>query len=177
MTGREPYGVIGVFDEPEPLVAAVEELRRQGYSKLDAFTPFPVPELAAPLDARAGAIPWIVLAGGIVGAIAAYALILYSVEIDYPLNVGGRPLNSWPAYTVLAFEGGILGAAVAGFIGVLALCRLPMYYHPVFNAPSFSLASGARFFLLVRRDDPNFEAASVDRILKRHDGRVERAEP
>jgi hypothetical protein len=171
------YGLIGIFREPEPLVAAADELRRQGYTRLDAFTPFPVPGLEKSLGARAEWMPWIVLIGGILGALAAYALVLYSVEIDYPINVGGRPLHSWPPYAVLAFEGGILGAALAGFFGTLALCRLPAYYHPVFNAPSFSFARGDRFFLLVRCNDPRFSAASVRQIIHDHSGATEEVDP
>jgi len=159
------YGVIGAYAEPEPLVAAARELRDAGCVELDAFTPFPVPELDEILDARAGILPWLVLAGAIVGALAVYGLILYSVEIDYPLNIGGRPLNAWPAYLVLAFEGGVLGAALAGFVGMLALNGLPTYYHPVFNAPAFSFARGDRFYLLVKHSDPKF--AEARRLLKR----------
>lgn len=160
------YGLIGVYREPEPLVAAARELRRRGYSRLDGFTPFPVTDLEDVLGVRAARLPWIVLAGGLAGALAAYFLILYSVEIDYPVNVGGRPLNAWPAYVVIAFEGGMLGAALAGFVGMLALNRLPTYYHPVFNAPSFTFAKGDRFYLLVQRSDPKFHDAELRDLLR-----------
>jgi hypothetical protein len=162
---REPYGVIGAYREPEPLVAAARRLRAAGICDLDAFTPFPVPELDEVLDARAGALPWLVLAGGILGALAAYGLVLYSVGVDYPINVGGRPLNAWPAYLVLAFEGGVLGSALAGFVGMLALSGLPLYYHPVFNAPHFTFAREDRFYLLVRRSDVHF--AEAGELLRR----------
>jgi hypothetical protein len=150
MSAAAPYGVLAVFAEPEPLVAAAGEVTRRGYPIADALTPFPVPDLEKLLDARAGYLPWIVVAGGVLGALATYALILYSVTVDYPINVGGRPLNAWPPYLVLAFEGGILGAALAGFFGMLILNRLPAYYHPVFNAESFTFAKGDRFYLLMR---------------------------
>ena len=168
MSASPLYGLLGVFGEPEPLVAAAVALRAEGYVRLDAFTPYPVPELDEPLQTRERPLPWIVLAGGLLGAIAAYALILYSVEIDYPINVGGRPLDAWPAYLVLAFEGGVLGASLGGFLGMLALNRLPTYYHPIFNAPSFTFAKGDRFYLLIRHDDPRFDAASVQEILGAH---------
>jgi hypothetical protein len=159
------YGLLGVYREPEPLVVAAAELKRRGNARLDAFTPFPVAALADILEADSSLVPWIVLAGGILGALAVYLLILYSVEIDYPINVGGRPLNAWPAYIVLAFEGGILGAALAGFVGMLALNRLPAYYHPVFNAPAFTFAKGDRFYLLVRQEGPELDEAGVREVL------------
>jgi hypothetical protein len=162
----QPYGILAGYAEPEPMVAAARKLRSLGFTELDAFTPFPVEEMDDVLQTRSSTLPWIVLAGAIVGAVAAYALILYSVEIDYPINVGGRPLNAWPAYAVLAFEGGILGASLAGFAGMLALNRLPTYYHPVFNAPSFTFARDDRFFLLVRCIDPAFNRAEIGDRLK-----------
>ena len=165
---RQGYGLIGIFHEPEPLTKAAEELARRGYSHLDALTPYPVPELDPILGTNARRVPWIVLAGGILGAVAAYALILYSVEIDYPINVGGRGLNAWPAYLVLAFEGGILGAALSGFLGMVVLNGLPTYYHPVFNAQNFSLAKGDCFCLVVRCDDPKFRAAPILKVFEDH---------
>jgi hypothetical protein len=161
-----PHGVLAAFCEPEPLTAAAADLRRQGFAELDAFTPYPVPELDDILGATAGPLPWIVLAGGVFGAAAAYGLILYSVLIDYPINVGGRPLDAWPAFLVLAFEGGILGAALAAFIGMLALNRLPTYHHPVFDAASFTFARDDRFYLLVRGGDPRFAEPSLAEHLR-----------
>jgi len=160
MSGRS-HGLLGTYREPEPLVAAAVALKRRGFSQLDAFTPFPVPDLDEALAADDGHLPLVVLAGGIIGAIAAYLLILYSVELDYPINVGGRPLDAWPAYVVIAFEAGILGAALAGFVGMLAGNRLPTYYHPVFNVRDFTFARGDRFYLLVRRQDALFDDAVI----------------
>jgi hypothetical protein len=160
------YGLIGVFREPEPLTAAAKALRERGYSRLDAFTPFPVPEVEDAVGASAGPLSRVVLIAGILGALATYALVLYSVEIDYPIDVGGRPLNSWPAYVVLTFEGGILAAALAAFFGVLVLCKLPAYYDPVFNAASFGFAGEDRFFLLVRADDPEFSDRGTRKLLR-----------
>jgi len=158
-------GLLATFREPEPLTHAVEALRAEGYSRLDALTPFPVPELPGALGLRPTRIPLAMLLGGLAGALAAIALIYYSVEIDYPINVGGRPLNSWPAYLVLAFEGGILGAALVGFFGMLAANRLPTYYHPLFNARGFTFADDDRFFLFVESGDPLFRPeATGDRL-------------
>jgi hypothetical protein len=158
------HGLIAYFDDAEALADAARTMRDKGYARLDAFSPYPVDGLAETLGMRRTRLPLIVLAGGILGVLGTYALILYSVEIDYPINVGGRPLNSWPAYTVIAFEAGILGAALAGFVGLLAANRLPEYYHPVFNAPGFTYAHGGRFCLLVEASDPKFRKG----VTKRH---------
>ena len=150
------YGVIAAFAEPEALLDAAKAMRGRGYRRMDAFSPFEVEGLADALAIPKTRLPWAVLAGGIAGAVLIYALILYSVEIDYPVNVGGRPLNSWPPFVVIAFEAGILGAALAGFFGLLAANGLPEYYHPVFNAPNFTYARGGKFYLLVEASDPKY---------------------
>lgn len=150
------YGVIAVFAEPEALTKAASTMRDRGYRRMDAYSPFEVHGLAGILGIRQTRLPWVVLAGGIVGAVLVYALILYSVEIDYPVNVGGRPLHSWPPFVVIAFEAGILGAAFAGFFGMLAANRLPQYYHPVFNAETFTYARGGKFYLLIEATDPKY---------------------
>lgn len=159
------YGLLARFSGPEALSEAARRLRERGYRRIDAFSPFPVPGLAAALGMRGTRLQWAALAGGLLGATATYALILYSVVIDYPINVGGRALNAWPAYLVLAFEGGILGAALATFFGMLVGNRLPEYHHPVFNARTFSHAAGGGFFLLVEAADPRFRAEETQALL------------
>ncbi|RTM07154.1 MAG: DUF3341 domain-containing protein [Hyphomicrobiales bacterium] len=150
------YGLMAVFADPEALVVAARGMRERGYRRMDAFSPFPMKELDAILEIPKTRLPWIVLAGGIAGAALVYALIWYSVEVDYPINVGGRPLHSWPPFVVITFEAGILGAAFAGFLGVLAANGLPRYHHPVFNAESFSYARGGKFYLLIEAADPRY---------------------
>ena len=150
------YGVIAAFADPEALLEAARAMRARGYSRMDGFSPFQVEGLAEALGARKSRLPFVVLGGAIAGADFAYGLILYSVELDYPVNVGGRPLHSWPAFVIIAFEAAILGAALAGFLGMLAANGLPRYYHPVFNAKSFTYAQGGKFYLLVEADDPKF---------------------
>ncbi|TPL02339.1 MULTISPECIES: DUF3341 domain-containing protein [unclassified Mesorhizobium] len=150
------YGLMAVFADSEALVAAARHMRQRGYRRMDAFSPFPVKELDGILEIPKTRLPWVVLAGGIAGAAIVYALIWYSVEVDYPINAGGRPLHSWPPFVVIAFEAGILGAAFAGFLGVLAANGLPRYHHPVFNAGSFSYASGGKFYLLIEAADPKY---------------------
>ncbi|MFC3204951.1 DUF3341 domain-containing protein [Aquamicrobium soli] len=150
------YGVMAAFADPQALLEAAHAMRARGYSRMDGFSPFQVEGLAEVLGARKSRLPLLVLAGAIAGAVLAYGLILYSVEVDYPVNVGGRPLHSWPAFVIIAFEAAILGAALAGFLGMLVANGLPRYYHPVFNAKSFTYAQGGKFFLLVEAADPKF---------------------
>jgi hypothetical protein len=151
-----PYGLIAAFADPEALSQAARSMHDKGYRRMDAFSPYEVHGLADILGMRKTRLPWAVLAGGVVGAVLVYALILYSVEVDYPLNVGGRPLHSWPPFTVIAFEAAILGAALAGFAGMLWANGLPQYYHPIFNAETFTYARGGKFYLLIEAADPKY---------------------
>jgi hypothetical protein len=161
------YGVIASFPDADHLAEAAKAMRERGYRRMDGYSPYPVPELAEILGMRKTRLPLVVLAGAVLGAVLSYGLILYSVEVDYPINVGGRPLHSWPAFIVIAFEAAILGAAVAGFIGMFVANGLPRYYHPVFNSPIFSFAQGGNFYLLVRADDPKFKKAATRAQLSR----------
>ena len=159
------HGLLGVFDTPEALIAAGAGMRQRGYRQLDALTPFPVEGLDAALQLPQTRLPWIMLAGGIFGAVAIFALQSYSVLVAYPINVGGRPLFSWPAFLIPTFECAVLGAAISGFVAMLALNGLPRLYHPVFNAPDFSFARGDLFYLLVEGHDPKFQLEEVRRQL------------
>ena len=151
------YGVMAEFDSPTALVSAARAAREKGYRKLDAYSPFPVEELNEVLHLHKNRLPLIVLIGGIAGGLTGYLLQYYVTVISFPLNVGGRPLNSWPAYIVITFELTILFAAISAVLGLLALCGLPMPYHPVFNVPRFALASRNRFFLCIASSDPLFD--------------------
>jgi hypothetical protein len=161
------YGIIAAFADPDALTQAVSAMRDKGYRRMDAFSPFEVRGLADSLGMRKTRLPWAVLLGGAVGAVLVYTLMLYSVEIDYPVNVGGRPLHSWPPFLVIAFEAGILGAALAGFFGMLWANGLPQYYHPVFNAATFTYARGGKFYLLVEAADPKYRKGVTKRQLTR----------
>ncbi len=161
------YGVIASFPDADRLSDAARGMRIRGYTRMDGYSPYPVPELAQTLGMARTRLPLVMLAGAFLGAAFAYGLILYSVEIDFPLNVGGRPLHSWPAFIVIAFEAAILGAALAGFVGMVAANSLPRYHHPVFNAAIFSFAQGGSFYLLVQAVDPNFTKAATKAQLRR----------
>jgi len=159
------YGLMAEFDHPDELLAAVRRSHAEGYRHMDAFSPLPLPELAEALGHRPRPLPLVVLTGGVLGGLAGFLLQYWSAVIDLPLNVGGRPLNSWPAFIPVTFECAVLGAALGAVFGMLALNGLPRPHHPVFNAPRFSLASRSRFFLCIEAGDPRFDHERVARFL------------
>jgi len=160
------YGLIAEFDNAEALLAAAHRAFAEGFRKMDAYSPFPVEGLAEALGFHRTRVPLIVLTGGILGCLGGFFLQYWLAVIDYPINVGGRPLNSWPSFIPVTFELTILIAALSAFFGVLALNGLPMPYHPVFNVDRFELASRNRFFLLIEAADPRFDSAGTRSFLE-----------
>jgi hypothetical protein len=160
------YGVMAEFESPSALVSATHAAVHQGYKKLDAYSPFPIEELNDALHLHKNKLPLIVLCGGICGTISGFGLATYITVFHYPLNIAGRPLYSWPAYVIPGFELTILFASIAAVLGLLALCGLPMPYHPVFNVPRFALASRERFFLCIEANDPLFDKERTTRFLE-----------
>jgi hypothetical protein len=145
------------FTSPAEIIEAARKTRHAGYTKVDAYTPYPMEELSEALEFHHSALPKLVLGGGITGLLAGYALEYWSSVVEYPMNIGGRPLHSWPAFIPVAFECTILFAAGTAVLGMLALNGLPEPYHPVFNVPSFALATKDRFFLCVEATDPKYD--------------------
>jgi hypothetical protein len=160
------YGLLAEFESPQALVEAAEKVRHAGYRRIDAYSPFPIEELAEAIGFRDRRLPLFVLIGGIVGMLAGLGLEYWVSAIAYPLNIGGRPYASWPAFIPVAFETTILFAALTAVFSLLALCGLPMPYHPVFNAPRFSAASRDRFFLVVEATDPKFDRVQTKQALE-----------
>ena len=160
------YGVMAEFDSPTSLVNAARAAHERGYRKLDAYSPFPIEELNEVLHLHKNKLPLLVLIGGLMGCLAGYLLQYYVTVIHYPINVAGRPLHSWPAYIIITFEVTILFAALTTVLGLLALCGLPMPYHPVFNVPRFALASRNRFFLCIEAADPMFDRDRTSEFLE-----------
>ncbi|MGI8786088.1 MAG: DUF3341 domain-containing protein [Acidobacteriota bacterium] len=152
------YGLMAEFENPTDLVAASRRAYEEGYRRLDAYSPFPVHGLSEVIGFRNSHLPAVVLAGGLVGGVGGYLMQYYMAVIDYPLNVGGRPLHSWPAFIPVTFETTVLVAALSAVLGMLALNGLPMPYHPVFNVPGFDRATRDRFFLVIESTDKLFDA-------------------
>jgi len=160
------YGLMAEFEDPTSLVTATERAHHEGYRHMDAYSPYPIEELHDALGARHTKLPLIVLIGGLVGCVGGYALQYWSSVIAYPLNIGGKPLHSWPAFIPVTFECTILAAALSCVLGMLALNGLPMPYHPVFNLARFALASRNRFFLCIEAKDPKFDLEATRRFLE-----------
>jgi hypothetical protein len=160
------YGLMAEFGGDQEILAATRSAYDHGFRKMDAFAPFPVDGLAEALGRKKTSIPLIVLAGGISGGLGGYFLQWYAMAVSYPLNIGGRPLNSWPMFIPITFELTILSAAFAAIIGMLALNKLPLPYHPLFNVPEFERASSDKFFLCIEADDPKFDLKETRRFLE-----------
>jgi hypothetical protein len=164
---RDPiYGIMAEFDTPTALLEAARRTYQAGYRKIDAYSPYPVEGLADEIGFHHNAVPLVVLIAGIIGGTSGYLLQWWCSAIGYPINVGGRPYNSWPPFIVITFELTILFGGICALLGMLALNGLPMPYHPVFNVPRFALASKDRFFLIVFSSDPKYDAAGTRSFLE-----------
>jgi hypothetical protein len=160
------YGLLAEFATPEELIEAAEKTRQAGYTRTDAFTPYPIEDLVHALGRPRSKVPLIVLLGGLVGGASVFALEYWSAVIAYPFNIGGRPYFSWPAFIVPTYEGTILFASLAAAIGMILLNGLPKPYHPVFNVKRFAEhASVDRYFLLVEARDPKFDRDQTRQFL------------
>lgn len=164
------YGVMAEFDNPTDLVTAARETYAAGYRRINGYSPFPIEELSEAIGFTKTSLPLIVLIGGIIGGLTGFFMQYWMEVVDYPLNVGGKPPNSWPAFIPITFEMTVLFAAFAAVFGMLALNKLPQPYHPVFNAPNFALATRDRFFLVIEANDPKFKHEDVSAFMRSLDG-------
>jgi len=164
MEKRPIYGVMAEFDNTHDLLKAAEQAHEAGYRKLDAFSPFPVEGLSEAIGFRTW-LPAIVLVGGLIGCAGGFFLQYYPNVLGFPLDIGGKPFDSWPSFIPITFELTILCAAVSCVFGMFALDRLPTPYHPVFNVPRFELASRDRFFLCIQSKDAKFNVEEVKSFL------------
>ena len=160
------YGVIAEFEGPNELVHAARQTYEAGYRRINGYSPYPIEELSDAIGFTHTSLPLIVFIGGLVGGITGFLMQYWIEVIDYPINVGGKPYNSWPAFIPITFECTVLAAAFSAVLGMLILNRLPQPYHPVFNVPNFALATRDRFFLAIEANDPKFNHAEVVDLLK-----------
>ena len=160
------YGVMGEFENPEELIHAAKRIREAGYRHVDAYAPFPVEGLSEALGLKRNLVPLLTLTGGLLGGLGGFLFQYWVAAVSYPLNVGGRPFNSWPAFIPVTFELTVLGASLFSVFGMLVLNKLPQPYHPVFNVERFSHATTDRFFLCVEAHDPKFHLEEVARLLQ-----------
>jgi hypothetical protein len=166
MENRRIYGLMAEFDTPEALLAAVRKARAEGYRRIDAYSPFPVEGLSEAMALPASPIPWIMLGGAIVGALTGFFMQEIATTQMLTLNIGGRPLNSWPAYIPITFELMILFGAFSGLFGLFFLDGLPQPYHPVFNVPEFIHVTSDRFYLSIEGRDLKFDRVSTRQFLQ-----------
>ncbi len=160
------FGYLAEFETPTELVEAAEKVYAEGYRKIDTYSPFPLEAASEAIGFHHTRLPLIVLIGGLTGLATAFGMQYWISVIDYPINVGGRPFNSWPAFIIVCFELTVLFSAISAVIGMFALNGLPMPYHPVFNVQRFADASNDGFFLVVEATDPKFDVAATGSFLK-----------
>jgi hypothetical protein len=160
------HGLMAEYDNPTALVEAATKARLAGYRTMDAYSPIPIHELDEALDLRRTRLPLLVLIGGILGGIGGFGLATWASAVAYPMNIGGRPLVSWPQFIPVTFETTVLGAALTAFLGMWVLNKLPQPYHPVFNVDAFTRASTDRFFLVIETGDPRFDRTSTWNFLE-----------
>jgi hypothetical protein len=159
------YGLMAEFDTPAELLAATRQVTGAGYTKTDAFSPFPIHGMGEALKFRDRRLSLFVLCGGIAGALAGYGLEYWTQVIDFPMNIGGRPYFSWVSFIPPAFETTILFAAFTAGISMIVMNGLPRPYHPVFSAPRFERASQDKFFLVIEAEDPKFDLEQTRSFL------------
>jgi len=164
--GSALYGLLAEFETPEQLLTAARRTVAEGYRNVDTYSPFPVDGVADALKLPASRMSLIVLVGGICGGVGGYLLQYWGMVLSYPINSGGKPLNSWPAFIPVTFEMTILFASIFAVVGMFALNGLPRPYHPVFNARAFDAASRTGFFICIEARDPKFEARQTRAFLE-----------
>jgi hypothetical protein len=166
--GTHPFGLLAEFGRPERLVEAVRRTRAEGFSAFDAYSPYPIEEMKEALEFKENIIPWLTFAGGLAGAAVGFGMQLYT-NWDFPIEIGGRPIEAWQPFMLITFELTVLFSVLATIIGMLLLNRLPRLHHPVFDVREFHLASTDKFFLIIFANDERFEGETTRQFLLRLD--------
>lgn len=161
------YGLLAKFNHQEDLISATNRTYSAGFRKFDTYSPYPVEELAHAMHLKSSPLPFVILGGGIFGGVGGFLMMAFATVIDYPLNIGGRPLFSWPAYIPITFELTVLLAALAGVLGLFVATGFPQPYHPVFNSEDFNQhGSQDAFYLSIESSDPMFNLERTRRFLE-----------
>ncbi len=161
------YGLLAEFEGEEKLLSATAAARRAGFRQMDAYAPYPVKGIAAALGRGRTWVPALVLTGGILGGAGGYFMEWYAMAVDYPINIGGRPFNSWPLFIPITFELTVLTAAIFAIVSMLGLNRLPQPWHPLFSVPEFERASQDGLFLCIESSDPKFNSEATRQFLEK----------
>jgi len=160
------YGLLAEFESVDTVISAAHRVYAAGYRKIDAYSPFPLEELSEAIGFHRNGVALVCLVGGLLGGTAAYVLQWWINTISYPVNIGGRPLHSWPSFIIVTFEMTILFSGLSAVFGMLALNGLPMPYHPVFNVPQFDFASKDKFFIIIFSSDKNYDPVRTRQFLE-----------
>jgi hypothetical protein len=159
------YGVLAEFETGDAMAHAIEKAVSAGYTHLDGYSPYPVGEAADALKFPKSEMGPVMFIGGLTGACAGFIMQYWANTWGYSLNIGGRPYFSWPSFVPITFEMMVLTTALSGFFGLLAICGLPRYNHPLFNSKAFDRASRDRFFVCIEATDPKFNLAETRAFL------------
>lgn len=166
MKDPRTYGLIAEFDNVNEAISAAQKVYGAGYRKIDAYSPFPVEELSEAIGFHHNGVALVCLVGGLLGGTAAYVLQWWINTAGYPINIGGRPMHSWPAFIIVTFEMTILFSGLSAVFGMLALNGLPQPYHPVFNVPQFDAASKDKFFIAIFASDKKYDSVATRQFLE-----------
>jgi hypothetical protein len=164
--GTHPFGLLAEFARPERLIEAVRQSRAEGFSAIDAYSPYPIEEMKEALGFKENIVPWLAFVGGLAGAATGFGMQLYT-NYDFPIEIGGRPLEAWQPFMLITFELTVLFSVLATIIGMLLFNRLPRLHHPVFDIREFHLASTDKFFLIIFGNDERFDEDKTADFLRR----------
>lgn len=162
----QKYGILAEYDSAHDIYEACKVVRNAGYQKWDACTPFPVHGLEKAMGLKASVLPWMVLVAGITGGVSIMLFMIWCSVWDYPLNIGGKPTWSIPAFIPETFELTILFAALTSAFGMFFLNRLPTWHHPLFQSKRFERVTDDKFFIVIESADPRFEMTQTQKMLE-----------
>ena len=166
MSTHKAHGLLAQYESPADIFHACEKVRDAGYQRWDSCTPFPVHGLDKAMGLKPSRLPWMVLLGGLFGGTFAMAFLIWVSAYEYPLNIGGKPTWSVPAFVPITFEFTVLLSCLTAFFGLWFLCRLPQLYHPAFRSKAFERVTDDKFFILIDADDPRFDLEKTRKLLE-----------